>query len=238
MDETIERVRDTFQYIEMTPIPNTEIVPFLEYDLLYIIHITTEREGLNIADKQKERLNRKIIDNCIEWADKLDAQYLILHPGFGSMNTALSFLGHLRDERILIENMPRVGLNNENMVGYTPEQIETLMDKKFGFCLDFGHAIKAAVSLNVDYNEHVNEFLKLEPTVFHISDGKLCNEKDEHLAVGDGEYDFEFLMNCVKRSKSSYVTLEIPRTNLDSFDEDFENLEKLKLFINSYVLKK
>lgn len=231
LDKAIERVTNTFSYIEITPIPHTEIAPFLEYDLLYIIHITTERDGLNIADKQKERFNRKIIDNCIEWADNLDAQYLILHPGFGSMNTALSFLDHVRDERILIENMPKVGLNDENMIGYTPEQIETLMGTSFGFCLDFGHAIKAAVSLNEDYKGYVNEFMKLEPNMFHISDGRLCSEKDEHLAVGDGDYDFQFLMNCVKRSKSSHITLETARTNPDSFDEDFANLRKLSRYL-------
>ena len=42
--------------------------------------------------------------------------------------------------------------------------------------------------------------------MFHISDGNLCNEKDEHLALGDGNYDFGGLMNCVKKSKSTYVT--------------------------------
>jgi len=48
--------------------------------------------------------------------------------------------------------------------------------------------------------------LKLKPKMVHISDGTLCNEKDEHLAVGDGDYDFEFLMNCVRKSKSTYMT--------------------------------
>lgn len=231
LDKTIERVKKTFSYIEITPIPHTEIDPFLEHDLPCIIHITTERDGLNIADKQKERFNRKIVDNCIEWADNLDAQYLILHPGFGSLNTALSFLDHVRDERILIENMPKVGLHDENMIGYTPEQVEALMGTTLGFCLDFGHAVKAAVSLNEDYKEFVNEFLKLEPNMFHISDGRLRSEKDEHLAVGDGDYDFQFLMNCVKRSESSHITLETARTNPDSFDEDFANLRKLSRYL-------
>lgn len=217
---------DNLQYIELTPIPNTEIVPFLAYDLPYIIHITTEGHGLNIADKEKKEFNLKTINNCIEWADKLNAKYLILHPGFGLIDNAIEFLSDINDRRILIENMPKIGLNDEKMIGYTPQQIKELRDNKFGFCLDLNHAMKAAVSLNENYKGFISEFLKLKPKMFHISDGKLNNEKDEHLNIGEGDYDFEFLMRCIKENESKYVTLETPR-NSDSFDNDRNNLEKL-----------
>lgn len=225
-----------FQYIELTPTPNTEITPFLEYNLPYIIHITTERHGLNIADKEKEEFNLKTIDNCIEWADKLNAKYLILHLGFGLIDDAIEFLNRIDDKRILMENMPKVGLNDEPMIGYTPEQLKELMDNKFGLCLDLNHAIKAAVSLRAPYKEFVQEFLKLNPKMFHISDGKLNNEKDEHLNIGEGDYDFEFLMDCVKENESKYVTLETPR-NSDSFDNDRNNLEKL-IKLNTFPITK
>ncbi len=192
---------DNFQYIELTPIPNTEITPFLNYDLPYIIHITTERHGLNIADRAAKQFNLKIIGHCINWADKLNAKYLILHPGFGLIDNAMDFLGYINDKRILIENMPKIGLNRESMIGYTPEQIKELIVNKFGLCLDLNHAIKAAVSLKISYKEFIEEFLKLNPKMLHISDGKLNNEKDEHLNIGEGDYNFEFLMNCIKRRR-------------------------------------
>lgn len=224
--ELIER--GLFQYIELMPIPKTEILHFLDqlYNVPYIIHITTEKHGVNIADKNKEEYNLKMIDNCITWADKLNAKYLVLHPGFGSANDTTEFLKSINDKRILIENMPKVGLNNEKMIGCTPEQIKGLMDNKFGLCLDLNHAIKAAISLRRPYKEFVQEFLKLKPKMFHISDGKLNNEKDEHLNIGEGDYDFDFLMSCVKRNKFKYITLETPR-NLNSFDNDINNLKKL-----------
>ena len=226
--ELIER--GLFQYIELMPIPKTEILPFLDqlYNVPYIIHITTEKHGVNIADKNKEEYNLKTIDNCITWADKLNANYLILHPGFGLIDNAIEFLNKIDDKRILIENMPKVGLNDENMIGYTPEQIENLVGDKFGLCLDLNHAIKAAVSLKRPYKEFIEEFLKLKPKMFHIADGKLNSEKDEHLNIGEGDYDFEFLMSCVKDAKSKCVTLETPRTKLNSLEEDLNNLEKLK----------
>ena len=218
---------DFFQYIELMPIPNTEIAPFLEYNLPYIIHVTTEKHGLNIANKERKEYNSETINSCIEWADKLNAKYLILHPGFGLIDNAMGFLNDINDKRILIENMPKVGLNDENMIGYTPAQIKELRRERFGLCLDLNHAIKAAVSLRIPYREFIKGFLKLKPKMFHISDGKLGNEKDEHLNIGEGDYDFEFLMTCVKENELKYVTLETPRTKLNSFEEDLKNLESL-----------
>ena len=219
---------DIFQYIELTLIPNTEIIPFLEVGVPHIVHITTEKYGVNIADKEKKEFNLKIIDKCIEWADKLNAKYLILHPGFGLINNATEFLSDINDKKILIENMPKVGLNNEKMIGYTPEQIKELMGERFGLCLDLNHAIKAAVSLKKPYKEFIEEFLKLKPKMFHISDGKLNNEKDKHLNIGEGDYDFEFLMSCAKINNLTYITLETPRLNLESLEEDIRNINALK----------
>jgi len=216
---------DVFQYIELTPIPNTRITAFLKHELPYIIHITTERYGLNIGDTDKQNFNLKTINRCIDWANRLDA-----HPGFGLIDNAIKFLTNIDDRRILIENMPKIGLNNEKMIGYTPEQIKELANGRFGSCLDLNHAIKAAVSLNKDYKRFITEFLGLNPKMFHISDGNLNNEKDEHLPIGEGDYDFEFLMSCIKRNESKYVTLETPRTDLNSVNEDVKNLERLTTY--------
>jgi deoxyribonuclease-4 len=223
-------VNDIFQYIELMPIPKTEILPFLDQlsNVPYIIHITTEKHGVNISDKNKEEYNLKTIDNCISWADKLNVKYLVLHPGFGSANDTIEFLNSINDKRILIENMPKVGLNGEKMIGYTPEQIENLVGNKFGLCLDLNHAIKAAVSLKRPYREFIEEFLELKPKMFHISDGRLNIEKDEHLNIGEGDYDFEFLMGCAKINNQTYITLETPRLNQETLEEDVMNITALK----------
>ena len=225
--------KDIFQYIELMVAPDTEISPFLKIEVPYIIHITSERWGLNIADKEKEDFNLRLISQNIKWADALGAEYLILHPGFGEIETAKKFLEKIKDKRILIENMPRVGMNNEKMLGFSPEQIKELTGDEFGFCLDLNHAIKAAISLKKDYKKYIKEFLKLKPAMFHISDGNLDREKDEHLNIGEGEYGFKFLINCVKESQSKYITMETPRNNLNSLEEDLENLKKLKLVFNN-----
>lgn len=223
--------KDIFQYIELMVVPDTEISPFQKIKVPYILHITSEKWRMNIANKKKEEFNLKTINHNIKWANMLNAKYLILHPGFGLISDALEFLEKIDDERILIENMPKIGLNNEKMTGFTPEQIKKLMANKFGFCLDFGHAIKAATSLKKDYKKYIKDFLELSPKMFHISDGILAAEKDEHLNIGEGEYDFDFLTDCIKENNTKYITLETPRVNLASYEEDLENLEKLKSFL-------
>jgi deoxyribonuclease-4 len=216
-----------FDYIELFIVPNTQISPFI-IDILYVIHIPHEKFGVNIGDCSKKKYNLQKIKESITWADKLNAQYLILHAGYGSVENAIDILHEVEDNRLLIENVPKIGLNNETMIGYLPAQIEKLIgDNDIGLCLDLNHAAKAAVSLGVDYQEFIQDFLIFDPKMFHISDGMLSNEKDEHLNIGEGDYDIEFLMNCVNRSELGYVTLETPRTKLSSLEEDLENCGKL-----------
>ena len=79
------------------------------------------------------------------------------------------------------------------MIGYSPTQIEELIeDTDMGLCLDFGHAVKAAVSLGVDHKEYVQRFMELQPRVFHMSDGRLSEERDEHLGIGGGSMILDF----------------------------------------------
>ena len=222
-----------FHYIELLLVPDTKISLFQKIKAPYIIHITHENFGLNVADNKAKEFNLKMINQSIEWADKLNAKYLILHPGFGEIEKSKDFLAKIKDKRILIENMPKLGDNNEKMIGFTPKQIKELTRDRFGFCLDFGHAVKAAVNLGKDYKQYIKELLTLNPQVFHISDGVLNSEKDEHLNIGEGQYDFNFLANCIKENKSKYVTMETPRNNLNSLKEDLENLKKLNLIFNN-----
>ena len=212
-----------FDYIELFVIPDTQLSPFL-IDVPYIIHIPHEKFGVNIGDASKKEYSLQKVTESIRWADRLNARYLILHAGYGSIEDATCLLREVADDRLLIENMPKVGLNDEPMMGYSPAQIEELIgDGDRGLCLDLNHAAKAAVSLGVDYKEYIKEFLALDPKMFHISDGKLDDEKDEHLNIGDGEYDLGYMLRCVDESDSRLVTLETPREDQTSLEEDVIN---------------
>lgn len=234
IDQAIELIDEKiFDYIELFVVPDTPITPFVT-DTPYIIHIPHHRFGVNIGDATRKEYNLQKINESISWADQLNANYLILHAGHDSMESAKDLLSGVKDNRILIENMPKVGLDAEVMIGYSPAQIEELIgDSDIGLCLDFGHAVKAAVSLGVDYKEYLQGFMGFEPKVFHVSDGRFCEEKDEHLGIGEGEYDFCFFADCICINKAiNYVTLETPRTILNLLDEDLKNLNELRRLIN------
>jgi endonuclease IV len=216
-----------FKFIELTPFPNTSIEPFLEVKVPYVIHGSIDKFGFNLADKEKQDINFKRMVECIEWVNALKAKYCVIHPGYGLIDDALDFLKLLDDSRFLIENMPMLGLGDENMVGFSPEQIKQLTGEKFGFCLDLNHAIKASIKMRVDYKVFIEEFFKLSPKLLHISDGKLSSYKDEHLAIGEGNYDFQFLLNCIEKNRFPMATLETPRKNLYSLSEDLINSRKL-----------
>lgn len=231
IDQAIQLIDEKiFDYIELFVIPGTQIEPFM-IDVPFIIHIPHHRFGVNIGEDSIKEYNLQKINESINWADQLNAKYLILHAGHGSMQHAIDLLRELSDSRLLIENMPKVGLDDEAMIGYSPDQIEELIgDSDLGLCLDFGHAVKAAVSLGVDYKEYINGFLPFEPKVFHVSDGTLGVERDEHLNIGDGEYDFAYFRQCILNNPSGLVTIETPRMNTKSLNEDIYNAGKLNVF--------
>jgi len=172
-----------------------------------------------------------MINESIEWADQIHPKYMILHSEYGSMAAAKEVLEDIYDKRIVIENMPKVGLNNEKMIGHSPSQIQELTKERFGLCLDLGHAAKAAVSQGIGYKEYINDFLALKPKMFHICDGLLNNEKDEHMNIGEGEYDFRYLLNIMGKNESQFVTVETPRANHNSLDEDVLNVKRLRHYL-------
>ena len=229
IDQAVNLIDEkVFGYIELMVIPDSEIKPFL-MDVPYIIHIPHEKFGVNIGDPAANEYSLQMINESIAWADQLNAKYLILHAGHGSMQHATDLLREVSDSRLLIENMPKVGLGGEAMIGYSPAQIEELIeDIDIGLCLDLNHAVKAAVSLGVDYKEYVQDFSVFDPKMFHISDGTLDYEKDEHLNIGEGDYDFDYLLHYVLGSASGLVTVETPRRYHGSLGEDLRNVLVLK----------
>lgn len=220
--------QEVFDYIELTTLPNTNIDSFAERKVPYIVHIPQEYQGVNIGDRRaKDTL--KIINFSLDCADRLGADYIILHAGAGARRYAKATFSKLKDSRILLENMPMVGLKNETCLGYDTENIRYLNPRSnFGICLDFSHAVKASISLKKSCKGIISDFLKLIPKVFHVSDGDLINEKDEHLNIGEGKYDLTYFKECIDENPFKLVTLETPRQNADSLKEDLKNLNTLK----------
>ncbi|MBU0459923.1 MAG: sugar phosphate isomerase/epimerase, partial [Nanoarchaeota archaeon] len=149
----------------------------------------------------------------------------------GKNENFIKFLKENQHSKIIIENMPKTGLNNELAIGYNPEQIKSFLELgSFNFCLDFGHAIKAAISLGLEYKSYITEFMKLNPTMFHLCGVKLDNEKDEHLNLDEGDFDLNYIIEIIKSSKAKRMTFEVPQLNgLKNYFRNMEYFRKIFL---------
>jgi len=60
--------------------------------------------------------------------------------------------------------------------------------------------------------------------MYHISDGNLNSGVDQHLRLGEGEYDFEWIKKLFKSTLlTSFCTFEIPRQK-NNFEDDISGL--------------
>jgi deoxyribonuclease-4 len=222
----------TFDYIELMPVQGTDPAPFRDMGVPFVMHGPVERAGFNLGDVDARAHSLALLHDCLEWADALSADLIVVHPGFGSLDSAITALSGLDDRRVLIENMPGVGLSGQDMLGVNAIELRGLMDGRFGFCLDFNHAMKAATTLGYPHDSYLRSLAGLGPRLLHAADGRLSTGMDEHLAIGAGDYDFGLLAEVVRSTGCRIVTLETRRTDLGSFEEDLTSLKRLRMFLD------
>jgi len=220
----------TINFLEIYTVPGTftQCQPYLQkLTLPVILHAPHDKHNFNLANPKRETSNLKIFEEIKQFAQELNFPKLIIHPGQGNLPQVFKVLEKVNYPHIIIENIAKLGVNHQECIGYSPAEIQKFLDKGHDFCLDFSHAIKTACSLNKDYKIYLQEFLKLKPFMFHLCDGHINHPIDEHLNFGEGDFDIQFLKQCIQQNDNPIVTLEIPRQNHSSFQEDLVNLEYL-----------
>lgn len=217
------------EFVEIYIVPGTfdiSIKKIKNLDMPIILHMPHSRHNFNPGDRSLLVSNINIFNEVKKFAKELGQPQIIIHPESGNIKDSLGFISRINYNDLLIENMPKEGMNGEKCIGYLPEEIKLYLDKGCGFCLDLGHAYKAAISLHKDPKKFIKEFLKLKPSIFHLSDGNIDKELDEHLNLGEGDFDLSFLKNCIQKSESRMVTLETPR--IDGLKNDIKNINFFK----------
>lgn len=233
-------------YVEIYIIPGTikavsSILKKLQ--LPVVIHAPHFDHGFNLQDLSNIDKNTAYLKESIRAADITKALYIIMHPGFnGTIENIKNFLEKVNDKRIILENMTQVGIYGDRNLLSAPQEMREIMAlTKKSFCLDFGHAYKSAYSLNKlpraknprhsrslnkDPKSLIKEFMGLEPKMFHLSDGHRHMEKDEHLNLGEGNFDLSFCKECIIKSDSKMVTIEVSKK--DGLNNDLRNIRFLK----------
>lgn len=221
--------KNIYDYIELYAIPESldkYIHLWQALDIPYIIHAPHFVHGINFSVKDKLQENIKLAYEALKYADYLNAEKVIFHPGInGDYRETARQLQLINDERILIENKPyhvaiqqkESSLNNI-CVGYSPEQIEYIMQKgQVGLCLDIGHGICAANSLQIDYISFLQDFINLKPKMYHISDGEAKGTIDKHYNINKGSFDFQKIFSIIP--KGSTISIETEKTSKDNLDD-------------------
>lgn len=226
-----------YDFIELYIVPGS--VPkysglWKELNIPCIIHAAHYAHGVNLAERSKREFNKPLIREAQTYADKLDAEYIIMHCGIlGDKAEVIEQLKMIGDERILIENKPFKSLDSRVCAGSSPDEIELYRkNAKVGFCFDVSHAISYAASSHKPYLEAIKDFLALKPVMIHMGGMTVGSEVDKHIHLRQSNCDLREIMGLINKNIDSikYCTLETSKDSqkdLNDFVEDVNALKEL-----------
>ena len=228
------RIARSFDYIELYSMPDTftkHIDFWIKIGGPFVIHAPHFGHGVNLSLRETETRNRRLIDDARLFADKLNANCIIVHPGVnGHFHETIHQLLTFNDTRLVIENKPHLGFTDDQVcVGSRPADMESMLNATgLNFCLDIGHAIYAANGLGINPIDHLAGFLKLRPTMYHFTDGDWNAVHDVHTRYGKGTFPLAGLLSLIP--DDSMLTNEAGKSSkvsLSDFESDSCYLKEL-----------
>jgi len=229
--------QNLFSYIELFVNPNS-----LEYlagwkefknkiNLPFTLHAPHSIYNINLADKNQEEFNRKILKEQIDiYTESMDAQYVVVHPGKGfNIEETIRQLKLIKPKRMVIENKPLISKKTMKPTyrGATVEEIKFIKENyDCGFCLDISHCMSTANALNKNPYDYLKEFQKLNPTCYHISGNKLDSLTDRHLHFKECDWDLDKIFDIVDTEKN--ITVETRKDLEECFNEYEQDFKVLK----------
>lgn len=221
-----------FEYIELYVVPGTEkdyLHQWQNIKIPFLLHAAHSYHGLNFSVREFESRNRDLIKEVESFRKALCPAHVIFHPGIqGSLEESLRQMRTFANEfqnlfdLVVIENKPKIGLKGETCIGASPEEVKNILkETTFGFCFDIGHAICYSAWKHTEYKRIIDQFLELEPKVFHLSDGKMNSQTDIHLNFNCGDFKLnEIIPKIPAGVHVSIETHKKSKSNLDDFLKD------------------
>ncbi|MBP5445872.1 MAG: sugar phosphate isomerase/epimerase [Acholeplasmatales bacterium] len=168
----------------------------------------------NSSDKLIKDASYKRARQTLDIAKELGCKKIVFHTnyiiGFNSNDykkmwverNALAykeFLKEYQDIEILIENMFD---NNDILIR---ELLDMVNDKRFRMCLDIAHA-------NLS-DESISEWIKnCKKYVSHIHINDNFKDVDSHLAIGDGNMDYDYIISELNKMDDISILIEVKNT--------------------------
>lgn len=223
-----------YDFIELLAVPgsyDSSISMWSEFKIPFVIHAPHGVYGVNLGKESSFDINMKAADETRLFADKLNASSIIYHAGIESdIKETVRQLNFIHDPRVLIENKPYITIDGKYRCnGSSVEDIEYILNAtKVGFCLDVAHCCAYACSLGHDFLTDLRRFIGLGPAMFHVSDGDVNSDRDQHAHIGKGNYDWTNILPLL--ADGSRITIETTKdsdSNLDDFLCDVHAMKSL-----------
>jgi sugar phosphate isomerase/epimerase len=226
--------QDLVDFIEVLIPPDftsDDLITIKNFNLPYSIHFPHFTKKIDFGNAKQSRYNQKLIERVNSFEnmfDQLRPLCYIVHPESGDIQLSMENIKKLRIKPLAIENMPYKFKAGGYRLAHDPKALEPYFDKKSALelCLDLNHVIKTAICLSLDYIELIKKFIMLKnPIHFHIADGNLNSEFDEHLGIGEGNYDIHGIKRILLDIETPlYLTFETPRINKENIEDDLTNM--------------
>jgi deoxyribonuclease-4 len=224
-----------FSFVELYAVPGSfqETAPvWTSFSFPFVVHGPHHGAGVNLANAARREENRRLLADARRFADVLEAPCIIVHGGFGgTLEEVAEQIAALRDDRFALENTPKLGIQGEACISFTPEHLQTALASGVfaGSVLDVGHAIYAANSLGEPWEAFLRRFLALRPLLFHLSDGDSRAEKDLHVSIGQGDFDLRRILELLP--KEARITLETPRAPGTGLRDALQDCQVLRRYL-------
>lgn len=197
-------------------------------------HTTHNFEVFNLNEKDLAIWGEQVL----ALADYLGSQFIIAHSGVGeSKEIFQAQAAKIKDPRILMENMPRIGFTDVKesgviLFGYSKGQLEFIKRCGFEICLDVGHAFSSAQAQKKEPKQFTRDLIKaLQPIYFHICGiGNTQGVGDKHLDLWQSDFDLKWLKEFLadlSQTKDIYLAFETPKTG-NGLENDVKNIEYFK----------
>lgn len=231
-EEFLKHFENKVDFFEIMAMQKNDYSFLRNFSLPIVIHAEHQYFGVNPADISKKEENLKSINFARKLADMTNAKKIIVHPGVvekgnknHSIKNSINLFNEINDERILIENLPRIQGPNEISLCSNPNKIKKLMKKTNAkFCFDINHHLKCLKKFNGKYN-FIKKYIKLNPAHYHIGGQKIV-EKKEHICLENSELDLKKILSYYPDNAEITLETEVDIVKVDKDVEIIRNVLK------------
>jgi sugar phosphate isomerase/epimerase len=232
----VHKLLQVFDYLEIFyHTPHLPAKALEAYSSPWVVHCPRHRPQINVVGNQ----GLDAVKQSLQFAGAIGARYAILHAGFSNptrdvdmvIRQAIPVFRELTayaqrwQVQLLVENVYPITPEGTRSVGCDRVELEPLItEAQCGFCLDFPHAVCAAVTAQQSPQEFIAQLMTLQPVMCHLYDGWQGLHYDQHLPLGEGNLDIPMFLSFVT---NQYVTLEVAPPTFANFVASHRYLQQL-----------